>query len=245
MVCDVCCGAFGCVVFVCVCTRGVVLLCGVVCLGACTHVVLCVVWVLRVCALWCVCVLWCVCACGCVCVWHGLERGKKARVLIQHASLRTVSTPPCVPATGPHVFNMRACCQYTRRRADGTHGGVLNQHTGGLCLLSFSLSLLSFSILSSLSSLFSFVPSSSLLFPRFLFSSLSPLFLSSFPLLSSFFFLLLFFSLPFTPPNTVQSTDQQPWRHTLHVPLPLSATTAATSSSAIVGSVNRRQTEYP
>ena len=61
------------------------------------------------------------------------ERGtrKTPRVLIQHASVRTVRTPPCVPATGPHVFNMRARCRYTRRRPDGAHGGVLNRHTGG------------------------------------------------------------------------------------------------------------------
>ena len=134
------------------------------------------------------------CVCGCVCVslcgvWHGLARGKKPRVLIQHASVRSVSTPPCVPTTRPHVEHMRARCRYTRRRADGTHGSVLNQHTGGLCLLS-----LSFFSLSSLSSLlfFSFVPSSFLLFPRFLFSFLSPSSLSfpfpfPFALLSSFF----------------------------------------------------------
>ena len=155
---DVCCGAFG-FVFLCVYTWCFVVvwcrvwLCGV-CLGACTHVVLCVVWVMRVCV--CVCVV--VRVCVWLCVWHGLARGKKARVLIQHASLRTVSTPPCVPATGPHVEHMRACCRYTRRRADGTHGGVLNQHTGGLCLLSLSffslflLSLFLFSLLSCLSS---------------------------------------------------------------------------------------------
>ena len=43
----------------------------------------------------------------------------------------TVRTSPCAPATGPHVFDMRACCRYTRRRPDRTHGGVLNGHTGG------------------------------------------------------------------------------------------------------------------
>ena len=29
-----------------------------------------------------------------------------------------------------HVEDMRACCRYTRRRPDRTHGGVLNVHTG-------------------------------------------------------------------------------------------------------------------
>ena len=98
-------------------------LCGVVCLGACTHVVLCVVWAVRVCVLWCVCV--CVCVL-CVVVWCVARLGtrKTLHVLIQHASVRTVRTSPCVPATHPHVEHMRARFRYTRRRADGTHGGV-------------------------------------------------------------------------------------------------------------------------
>ena len=50
---------------------------------------------------------------------------------VQNASVCTVRTSPCVPATGPHVLDMRACCRYTRRRPDRTHGGVLNVHTGG------------------------------------------------------------------------------------------------------------------
>ena len=39
-------------------------------------------------------------------------------------------TLPCVPAKRAHVFNMRALCQYTRRRFERTHGGILNLHTG-------------------------------------------------------------------------------------------------------------------
>ena len=141
--------------------------------------------------------------------------------------------PPCVPATGPHVLNMRACCRYTRRRPERTHGGVLNLHTGGLCLLSFSLFLSLSSLSSLLSSLLSFVPSSYLLFPIF-FSRFSLLSFSfsfsfffffffscscSFSVSFSSFFLLpfesLFSSLPFTATNTVQSTDQQTRRPTL------------------------------
>ena len=93
---------------------------------------------------------------------------------------------------------MRACCRYTRRRPERTHGGALNLHTGGLCLVSFSLSL-SLSSLSSplfsslLSSLLSFVPSSYLLFPLF-FSRFSPLFLFLFLFSFSFFFFFFFFS---------------------------------------------------
>ena len=115
--------------------------------------------------------------------------------------------PPCVPATGPHVLNMRACCRYTRRRPERTHGGVLNLHTGGgggLCLLSFSL-FLSLSLFSLLSSLLSFVPSSYLLFPLFFsrfsllsffffFFSFSFSFFSSFSFSFSFFFSFFFFS---------------------------------------------------
>ena len=166
------CGGVGCCLL-CVCVytwcRVVawcrVWLCGVVCLGACTHVVLCVVWAVRVCVL----------CCG---VRHGLARGKTLHVLIQHASVRTVRTPPCVPATGPHVEHMRARCRCTRRRPDGAHGGVLNRHMEGfsracLSLFLLSLFLLSLSLFSSLlfslvspllsfvlSPLFSFFPSS-------------------------------------------------------------------------------------
>ena len=52
-------------------------------------------------------------------------------VYVQNASVCTVRTSPCVPATGPNVQDIRACCRYTRRRPDRTHGGVLNVHTGG------------------------------------------------------------------------------------------------------------------
>ena len=110
------------------------------------------------------------------------------------------------------VENMRACCRYTRRRPDRTHGGVLNVHTRGFLLSLFSSLFLSLSR--------SFLP---LLFSSLfslLFSFLSPLFL--FPFLAPFLLLLLllllllflfpfyslFSSLPFTPTHTVQSTDQ-------------------------------------
>ena len=187
------------------------------------------------CYVWCgLCVCVCCGACVCVVVWCVARLGtrKTPRVLIQQASVRTVSTPPCVPATRPHVEHMRARCRYTRRRADGTHGGVLNQHTGGFCLLSLSFFSLSFSSLFSLvSPLLSFVPSSS---PLSFVASSSPLF----PLFSSLSSLLS--SLPFMTTNTVSRSSTRGASS-----LPLSATTAATSSSAIVGSVNRRQTKYP
>ena len=87
---------------------------------------------------------------------------------VQNASVCTVRTSPCVPATGPNVLDIRACCRYTRRRPDRTHGGVLNVHTGGfsspLLFSSLVLSLflhVSFSVFSSLFS-FLFSPLSSL-----------------------------------------------------------------------------------
>ena len=95
----------------------------------------------------------------------------------KNASVCTVRTSPCVPATGPHVLDMRACCRYTRRRPDRTHGGVLNVHTGGFSLLSLLLSL-SLSLCCSLS----FFLSSSLLLSC----------LSSYMSLSLFFFSFLF-----------------------------------------------------
>ena len=108
----------------CVCTCGVVCcvyMCGVggACGGACGVV-------------WCVgCVVLVVRggACGVVCgeTWHA----ENPRVYVQNASVCTVRTSPCVPATGPHVLDIRACCRYTRRRPDRTHGGVLDVHTGG------------------------------------------------------------------------------------------------------------------
>ena len=130
--------------------------------------------------MWCVvlvlCVyMWC-CAYVCGETWHA----ENPRVYVQNASVCTVRTSPCVPATGPHVFDMRACCRYTRRRPDRTHGGVLNVHTGGFSLLS---SPLSFSLSVALSRSF---------FPL-LFSCLVS------PLTCLFFFLfLLLFSFPFS-----------------------------------------------
>ena len=59
------------------------------------------------------------------------RRRKPPCVYVQNASVCTVRTSPCVPATGPNVLDIRACCRYTRRRPDRTHGGVLNVHTGG------------------------------------------------------------------------------------------------------------------
>ena len=106
---------------------------------------------------------------------------------VQNASVCTVRTSPCVPATGPHVEeDMRACCRCTRRRPDRTHGGVLNGHTG-VFLFSLSCSL-------------SFFPSSSLLFSSLLFSSLlfSSLLFSSLLFSSLLFSSLLFSSLLFS-----------------------------------------------
>ena len=165
----------------------------------CVHVVLCVDVVLCVVVSCCgVCVCLCLCACG-VCVlcvlcgvsvgcvvcvvcsvwcWWSLARGKPPCVSVQNASVCTVRTSPCVPATGPNVQDIRACCRYTRRRPHRTHGGVLNVHTGGftspllfsslipsLLVLSFSSSLLlsclssymSLSLFFLLFSLFSFL----------------------------------------------------------------------------------------
>ena len=87
---------------------------------------------------------------------------------VQHASVCTFKSSPCVSAKRPHVEHMRAFCQYTRRPFECTHGGVLNLSTGGLShspllllsflslfLRSFSLSLLSATLCSLLSALFS------------------------------------------------------------------------------------------
>ena len=74
-----------------------------------------------------VCCFLCVCTCGVGEAWHA----ENPRVYVQNASVCTVRTSPCVPATGPNVLDIRACCRYTRRRPDRTHGGVLNVHTGG------------------------------------------------------------------------------------------------------------------
>ena len=47
----------------------------------------------------------------------------------------------CVPAKRAHVFNMRAFCQYTRKRFEPTHGDFLNLHTVRREAVLFSLSL--------------------------------------------------------------------------------------------------------
>ena len=177
----------------------------------CVHVVLCVVCT---CGVWC---WWCVCTCGVVCcvymwcvvlvvrvvvrvVWCEVKLGtrKTPRVYVQNASVCTVRTSPCVPATGLHVQDMRACCRYTRRRPDRTHGGVLNVHTGVFSLLSLLLSL-------SLSLLLSLVLS-------FLFSSLVlSLFLHvSFSFFSSLFSFLLYiiFHLLFLHTQRRDQTDK-------------------------------------
>ena len=129
----------------------------------------------------------------------------------------TFKTPPCVLATGTHVFDMRACCRYTRRRPDRTHGGVLNVHTGRFLLflflslslfvflflfpaLSFSPLFLSFLFSSRVSLLFSclspFLVSLSSFSPSFPFSvSLALAFAPLLPFSS--FFPSLFFSLLF------------------------------------------------
>ena len=73
----------------------------------------CCVW-----CIWCVCVVCVVCVrcgvCGvCGAAWHAEKK-------------------PCE--------HLRAFCWYTRRRFERTHKDVSNLHTGGLSLLSFSLS---------------------------------------------------------------------------------------------------------
>ena len=127
----------------------------------CVHVVLCalfcgcvVVCCVCTCGVWCWCCVWCVVLAWCV---VKLGTRKTPRVYVQNASVCEVRTSPCVPATGPHVLDMRACCRYTRRRPDLTHGGVLNVHTGGFlfflslcCSLSRSFFPLLFSCLVSL-----------------------------------------------------------------------------------------------
>ena len=150
VLCVVCtCGVWcWCCVYMWCCVLCVHVVCGVG--GACGGaygVVWCVVLVVRV--VLCVHVVLCVVKLG---------TRKTPRVYVQNASVCTVRTSPCVPATGPHVQDMRACCRYTRRRPDRTHGGVLNGHTGGFLFSLFSslfLSLccsLSFFLSSSLSS---------------------------------------------------------------------------------------------
>ena len=148
----------------------------------CVHVVLCVVvscwrvvvnmWLCWWCVcgvlfflcvyMWCWVLVFCVCTCGVGEAWHAEN------------PLCTFKTPPCVPATGTHVEDMRACCRYTRRR--------LNVHTGVFSSLSCSLSLLLSLVLSFLffSRLVSLLTCLFLFFPLFsLFSFLHHLLSSS------------------------------------------------------------------
>ena len=160
-----------------VCVHVVVWCCVV--LACCReHVVVLVVRVC-VCGVWCgvrvVVGVWC----GLVCVCECLECGtawcaeKPPRAHVQHASVCSFKTPPCVAARRPHVFNMRASCRFTRRRFETTHGGVLDMSTGegGRGALSLSLSVLA-SFFTSFSSSFFSLLFSLLSFFLFLFSSL-------------------------------------------------------------------------
>ena len=153
----------------CLCVESV---CGVCAEGVCGMIVLCVVCcsvllcvcrdVLCWCWCWCamcgafvsvgVCVWMCVVSAVCCvwCVWRGLARRKPPVCRFR--------TDPCMPEKRPHVFNMRAFCQYTRKRFEPTRGDVLNLHTEkrkerGVSLLSRLLFSSLFPLLSSLSSL--------------------------------------------------------------------------------------------
>ena len=187
----------------------------------CVHVVLCVVVsclcvhvVLRVHVVLCVHV---VLGVGVLCVymwcWWSLARGKPPCMYVQNASVCTVRTSPCVPATGPHVLDMRACCRYTRRRPDSTHGSVLNVHTGGFSLLSLLLSL-SLSLLLSLvlSFLFSSLVLSLFLHVSFSFFLLFSLFSFLLYLLFHLLFHILFLSLSL---HTQRRDQPDKWLHQL------------------------------
>ena len=111
-------------------------------------------------------------------------------------SIENLSHFPLFPLHPLSVEDMRACCRYTRRRPDRTHGGVLNVHTG-----SFFSSLLFASLFFSRFSLLSF----SFLFLLLFFCSCSCSFSFSF----SFPFPSTHSSLLFpSRQHTVQSTDQ-------------------------------------
>ena len=122
-----------CDVAVCV---AVLLLC--VCVGWLVGVV---VWLVGCCC----CVL-CVVACRCVSLWSWLWLWSWCGVcgvacVVWHAETTVCrfKTPPCVHSKRHRVyrhhahmcFNMCAWCQYTRKRFECTHGGVLDGHTEG------------------------------------------------------------------------------------------------------------------
>ena len=154
------------------CACGVV--CGCVVLACCREHV--VVLVVRVCVCGvCGVLFFCVCTCGVGCwcsvcvhvVLVKLGTRKTPFVYVQNASV--CRTSPCVPATGPHVQDMRACCRYTRRRPDRTHGGFLFSLSVALSRSFFPL--LFSRLVSLLTCLFLFFSS----FFSFLFSPLSSL----------------------------------------------------------------------
>ena len=82
----------------------------------CVHVVLC--WC---CVCWRVCTCGCVgvCACGALCCVGGVRvwlcvarldaRKNPLRAEVQHASVCTFKTPPCVPAKRPHIEQNDIC----------------------------------------------------------------------------------------------------------------------------------------
>ena len=144
---------------------------------------------------WCACVLRWLCVCD-VCCGGGVV------CCVVCGAWCVVCCVLCV-VVWCGVEHMRACCWYTRRRPDRTHGGV---HLHLLTALSLIFSLLLF--------LFPALCSFHLLFFSSLCFFLSSLSLSLFCFLFSFFFcsLLFLFSLSlslslsfllFSPPNTV------------------------------------------
>ena len=111
-----------CVVVSCWCVH-VVLCVRCVCCGVCVLCVLCGVSVGCV-----VCCFLCVCVCTCG-VGEAWARGKPPCVYVQNASVCTVRTSPCVPATGPNVLDMWRICSMAHIH------NTCNIH----CLLSFLL----------------------------------------------------------------------------------------------------------
>ena len=87
------------------------------------------------------CVVWSWCRCGrgvclvcvCVCVCCGTvkKREKKTVHTFKTLSVCRFKTSPCVPAPSPHVGNMWAWCQYTRKRFERKHGKRFGWTHGG------------------------------------------------------------------------------------------------------------------